>query len=339
MSEFNNQNIESAYQPEIKYPIILHQNNAISAKPPYKVLRYPNGDFIQLIDMHCRKFNDPAVAPGAYSIALFRIKPEESLLINTRPDRLDLLAQMLYDHIPADRFVRASVVRENKPYDITVEPLCRTIDRAEEQAAPVFDEIPHLDPVPAVSVRKPEPAATQPLSDIGRLDLRIMPDVLNDYQREMYVFAPVRAAREISAAELTALSFTELMSVAFVTSNCNVERMLQFNRNAKEANLRTVLNAAAARLKNNSFYAIYDKAEGAPVKLFNNGVPFTPVFSAKELADAVIYGNDRVECMEIASGKTEFFRALLDHGIVQFIVDSNPLTLSVQGYCIFMSAN
>ena len=129
------------------------------------------------------------------------------------------------------------------------------------------------------------------------------------------------------------------MSVAFVISKCNVDRMPQFHKNAKEANFRTALNAAAEWLKNNPFYAICEKEEQQPVKLFNNGVPFTPVFSSREPAEAVACGNDRVECVEVAYNKVEFFSMLLAMGIVQFIADSNPVTLAVQGYLKFMSEN
>ena len=351
MSENNRPNTDNAVQEEIKYPIILHQNNSINAKPPYKVLRFENGVFMQLIDMHCRKFSDPAISGGSYSIALFKIKEEEAALIQSRPDRLDYLANMLYEHIPQDRFVRASVIRENKPYDIRVHTECTSIDAAAEEkvqetiepavlpeveeSAASEDIFRHSESEEAEQTK----AAEQPAPTVGRLDLRIVPDVLSDAQRETYVFAPLRSARRLAPADFEAMNVTELVSVAFVTSKCNMQNLPRASKDAQEANFRMLLGLIAERLKQNPFYIIYDRTEEAPVKLFNNGVPFTPVFSQKEMAEATVNANDRMECVEIAINKDDFFRSLLEKGIVQFIVDGNPLTLAVQGYYNYMSNN
>lgn len=337
MTENSYSNAENMDQEAVKYPIILYQNNSINAKPPYKVLRFENGVFMQLIDMHCRKFNSPAVSGGSYSVALFRMKEEEAELVQSRPERLDFLAKMLYEHIPADRFVRASVIRENKAYDIKISTDCQSIDgNAAEAASGAASE---AETNACAEKAEPFKAAEteQPAQNIGRLDLRIVPDVLNDLQRETYVFAPVRAARCISAAELDGLSVTELVSVAFVTSKCNMSRMPQASLNAREENFRLLLGLIAQRLKNHSFFIIYDKTEESSVKLFNNGVPFTPVFSGRSAAESAVAGNDRMECVEISINKDDFFRQLIEKGIVQFIVDGNPLTLAVQGFYKYMS--
>ncbi|MBQ3574146.1 MAG: hypothetical protein IJA26_00620 [Clostridia bacterium] len=367
MTENNIPNFENANPAEVKYPIILHQNNSINAKPPYKVLRFENGVFMQLIDMGSRKFNDAAVSGGSYSIALFKIKEEEAAMAQTRPERLDYLARMLYEHIPEDRFVRASVIVSGRPIDIRVKFGCPSIDGnaqagqdtldqvvvfTEATAAPVQPAMPTMqrpaaEPVrtePAAPVFREaapalRPAVYEPVRDIGRIDLRVRPDILRDDQRETCVFAPIRHGRSIMPADVAGLSLTELVSAAFVTVNCNVGRMPQFSKDAKDSNFKTLMNVIAERLKDNPFYVICDSADKLPVRLFNNGVPFTPVFSDRMLAEMCIYGNDRVECVEIAAGKAEFFHELMNRGIVQFIVDSNPLTLAVQGYYNYMANN
>lgn len=328
MSENKQENVETVNFAETRYPILLHQNTSINAKPPYKVLRFSNGDYIQLIDMRCARFHDALIGGGSYSIALFSIKDEETALIESNPQKLDMLAHLMYEHIPADRFIRASVVKANQPYDIHV---------ATERES--IDDMLSSDEKPAkVELSKPTATQSRPTEaqDIGHFDLRIVPDILSDEQREQYVFAPIRSAHRLQASELNGLNLTELMSVAFVTSRCNVDRRPQFYKDAKEANFKLLLNLAAAWLKGNAFYAIYDRAEKGAVKLYNNGVAFTPVFSSREAAERVITGNDRMECVEISQDKAEFFRKNLENGVVQFIIDENPTTLSVQGFCNFM---
>lgn len=341
MSEMNQQTAETASQAEVKYPIVLHQNTSINAKPPYKVLRFANGDFIQLIDMYSRRFSDASVGKGAYSIALFKITEEETALIEICPQKLDALAGMLYAHVPADRFIRASVVKENKPFDIKVTPGCASLN---DVPAPVEAPAPKAVTVDGwtPAEQKIDPFAhdavpAKPQQDIGEIHLNIVPDVLNDQQREQYVFAPIRFAHRLTAEETAGLDITELLSAAFVTSKSNVSRMPQFNKDAKDANFKLLLTVIAEWLKNNPFYMVYDRTEEAPVKLFNNGVPFTPLFTSSTRAERVIFGNDKLECVEVSVNKADFFRLLLDRGIVQFIVDGNPLTLSSQGYYNFMS--
>lgn len=329
MSENKQENVETVNFAETRYPILLYQNTSINAKPPYKVLRFSNGDYIQLIDMRCAQFHDDLIKGGSYSIALFSLKEGETELIRQAPDKLDRLANLMYEHIPADRFVRASVVKANQPYDIQLAPKCESID---EMLNP--DEKPTK-----VELAKPTDAESQSAEaqEIGRFDLHIVPDVLSDEQREKYVFAPIRAAHRIEKAELDGLSLTELMSVAFVTSKCNVDRKPQFYKDAKEANFKLLLNLVAEYLLRDAFFAIFDRMEQGSVKLYNNGVPFTPIFSSREAAESVISENERMECVEIAENKADFFRKNLDRGIVQFIVDGNPVTLSVQGFCNFMT--
>lgn len=59
-----------------KYPIVLFENTAINARPPYKILQFKDGVFIQIIDLMCRRFNDICTI-GNYSIALFKIYANE----------------------------------------------------------------------------------------------------------------------------------------------------------------------------------------------------------------------------------------------------------------------
>ena len=321
MSENNRPNAVENVEA-IRYPIILHQNNSISAKPPYKVLRYESGVYMQLIDLNCAKFNSPSVSGGAYSIALFKIREEEALLAQTKPERLDFLANMLYEHIPADRFVRASVIRENKPIDIKVNTECRTIDSAAATRSEAEESKVN--------------AAQMPVKDIGRLNLNIKADVLSDEQRERYVFEPLRTGKYLAKADIEGLSLTEIVSAAFVTSRCNVARISRAGVAARDENFKFLLGAIAENLRENAFYAICEKESKAYVRLFNNGVPFTPVFSEKALAEGVIGENENVECVEIADRKAEFFRALDSSGVVQLIVDENPLTLSIKGFARYM---
>lgn len=322
MSEFNCQNAENAAQAEIKYPIVLHQNTSADAKPPYKVLRYPNGDFIQLIDIGCKRFNDPSISGASYAIALFRVRPEEVDIIETKPERLDFLASMLYAHVPEDRFVRASVVIANKPVDIKVKAGCKTIDKARE----VEETLVYEDPLPEKERKDP-----------GRIDLAIRADILTDYQRDTLVFAPLRSCARLNGDDIAGLTPAELMSLAFVYSKCDLSRFAAENSAARNDNFNYLLNAVAEWFKTHAFYTLYDLANDMPLMLYNNGAPFTAVFSECAMAEGAIAGNELVECRPVEDAKAEYFRCLLDNGIEQFIVDGNPTTLSAQGYMNYMN--
>jgi len=330
MSEFNHQNAENAAQAEIKYPIVLHQNTSINAKPPYKLLRYSNGDFMQLIDMRCQRFSDPAVSGAAYAIALFSIKPEESALIESKPDRLDFLAAMLYAHVPADRFVRASVVKDGRPVDIKVQPGCASIDKEVQEDTVVFEEAVAVPESSGKTVKKQDP---------GCVNLVIKPDVLTDEQRDFFVFAPIRSARRLNEDDIQALSLTELMSLVFVYSKCDVSRFPQPNVDVKNDNFNFLLNAAAKWMRDNTFYTVHDLLNDELLKLSNNGTPFALVFSERAMAETVIGGNENLECREVGGDKAAFFGMLVDAAVPQFIADANPTTLSTRGYMNYMANN
>lgn len=120
-------------QEKSSYPITLYENCNISTEPPYKVLKFPEGIYVQVVDLFCRRFFDFQSLPlnGTYSVALFRLKPEEVSWIPSNIDKFENLVKKLYKNIPADRFVKALEVspeNETPPRDLIIRSLCETID-------------------------------------------------------------------------------------------------------------------------------------------------------------------------------------------------------------------
>jgi len=115
---------------EVKYPVTVFENRNISANPPYIVLKFAEGYCIQIIDFLSRQFFDSDTVQGeGYSIALFKITDEEvEWAKNSNKDALDKLANALYNSIPADRFLKASVVVNNEQKDINVAPKCQSLN-------------------------------------------------------------------------------------------------------------------------------------------------------------------------------------------------------------------
>ncbi len=292
-----------------KFPIILYENAAINARPPYKILQFEDGVFIQIIDLMCRKFNDISMmGRGKYSIALFKIKSNEVEWIKSNTEKLNNLANTLYENIPEDRFVKASIVLENNTlFDIAVRPLCNSIDEKSSQNEQKFK-------------------------------LSIMEDTLNDAQKEKFVYTPIKNGFNLNRDYVKELSLREIMSTIFVLANIDTSSLSDEAKKIKDDNCGFLLSMAADWLKNNSFYVVCTKNNNMPIILSNNGMTFTCVYSSKDYAETAINGDVNLLCREISLQKPEFWQSLMQNGISQIVADNSPMTLTVQGCYMYSIA-
>lgn len=292
-----------------KFPVVLYENTAINARPPYKILQFEDGVYIQIIDFMCRKFNDISMMDrGNYSIALFKIKTNEIEWIKTSPEKFNNLANVLYENIPADRFVKASIVLENNTlFDIAVRPLCDSIDEKSSQNEQKFK-------------------------------LSIMEDTLNDAQKEKFVYTPIKNGFNLNRDYVKELSLREIMSTIFVLANIDTSSLSDDAKKIKDDNHGFLLSMAADWLKNNSFYIVCTKNNNMPIVLSNNGMTFTCVYSSKDYAETAINGDVNLLCREISLQKPEFWQSLMQNGISQIVADNSPMTLTVQGCYMYSIA-
>lgn len=304
--------VQNEKQPMRSYPILLYENAAINARPPYKVLRFEDGDYMQIIDLTCSRFGGIAtVACSGYSIALFRMKQNETEWISSNTDQLDRMAALFYERIPNDRFVKASFVQsDGSMSDLAIRPLCDSVD----------------DLLKLSAVKK---------------GLSLIGDTLTNEEKEKYVYTPVRNGIKYTKEFVSELSLRKIMSAVYVLANMNDSNLSTVSKETKNQNQGFLFSMAADWLKTKPFYVLCDVVSAQPIKLENNGIPFTCVFTEEELMNEAINeigGNAGVCRVLISSDKSEFFLSLLQNGIVQIVVEKSPMPLSTNGCYLFSIA-
>ena len=285
---------------------VIYENRAISARPPYVVLKLDGAFYIQLFDLMCSRFFDITCSPeGNYSIALFRLRDEEVAWVQNNTAKLDQLANQLYERIPGDRFVKASMVTPSgQTIPLSIRPGCDSID--------------------------PPTASTQ-------LYLNLSADILSDAQKEKYIYSPLKAGVALTREQVKDLSLGERLSVAFAIENTAIHELPAQAEKAKKDNYGFMMSMAAEWLKNNPFYILLDK-NGEPAKIAASGITFTCVFSTEQLAEKARNGNPFFQCAMVQSDKIAFWKQLSGKGIGHIVADNTPLTLTVAGCLIYAMA-
>ncbi|MBE6783233.1 MAG: hypothetical protein E7536_04405 [Ruminococcaceae bacterium] len=297
---------ENKTQNNVNENQVIFENRAISADPPYVILKLDGAYYIQLFDLMCRRFFDITNCMSEnYAIALFRLRENELSWIQNDTGKLDQLAKRLFDQIPRDRFVKASLITpDGQMLPLSVTPHCDSIDQ------PVMEAM---------------------------LQLNIVEDILSDAQKEKYIFSSIRSGVSLTKDDVKDLSLRELLSVVFVTRACSVDGYPEYIQEVKRANSGFVLCMVADWLKHNPFYIITDYKDN-PIKMQDHGIPFTCVYSSRELAEETINGVPMLKTVVVDSNKPDFWKKLMSKGFVQICADNSPVTLTVEGCLIYSMA-
>ncbi|MBR5826313.1 MAG: hypothetical protein IKY78_04415 [Clostridia bacterium] len=167
--------------------------------------------------------------------------------------------------------------------------------------------------------------------------LTIQNDVLTNEQRENFVFSCLRKGIKLNREMVSDLSLGEILSVVFVTSNCDLSTYPHTAKEIQEHNRGFMLSMAADWLKHNDFFVIEDVSHKL-IKMSNNGIIFTCVYSSLDLAKKAANGCIGLTVQRISTNKPDFWKTLLSQGIVQVVADNSPITLTAQGCLIYAMA-
>lgn len=176
-----------------------------------------------------------------------------------------------------------------------------------------------------------------PPKTTATFQLAIQNDVLTDEQRENFVFSCLKKNIKLNKEMVSGLSLGEILSVVFVTSNCDLSTYSHTAKEIQEHNRGYMLSMAADWLKHNDFFVIEDASHNL-IKMSNNGIIFTCVYSSLDLAKRAANGCVGLTVQRINNNKPDFWKKLLSQGIVQIVADNSPVTLTTQGCLIYAMA-
>ena len=171
----------------------------------------------------------------------------------------------------------------------------------------------------------------------GTFQLNIQNDILTNEQRQKYVFSCLQEGISLQKSMVSDLSLAEILSVVYATSSCSLSAYPQNAKTTQENNRGFMLSMAADWLKNNDFFVILN-TKGLPIKMANNGVGFTCIYSTESMAEKAINGCKGLNIKKISANKPDFWKSLLANGIIEIVADNSPVTLTVQGCLIYSMA-
>ena len=167
--------------------------------------------------------------------------------------------------------------------------------------------------------------------------LAIQNDILTDEQRENFVFSCLKEGIKLNKEMISGLSLGEILSVVYVTDNCDLSTYPQTAKEIQEHNRGYMLSMAADWLKHNEFFVIEDALHNL-IKISSKGIIFTCVYSSLDLAKKAVNGCVGLTIHRINTNKPAFWKKLLSQGIVQVIADNSPMALTAQGCLIYAMA-